>query len=515
MGNSAPTCNSILRSALSRLVVAGVIGAVVGGCGQDDGAPAQSPGETVPLKSDGTTPQSDASSSPFEPVTADETQPVEPTTETDTVNQQPVKPSPAPQPIFRKSDVRPRRDDAKLAQLGIRAFESKRLKLYTDIDPKLAAKLPPLIDAAYVAYEAYFGKLPPNRERTDFQVTGYLMADKGRFRDAGLIPGNLRPFVNGRHRGAEFWMNEQKYDYYRSHLVIHESTHCFMEAIAGERYYEGLPAWYWEGMAELFGTHQTDKQGKVHFRVMPDDREKFAGLGRVTLVREAVEAGKRKSIGGVSQLRGGDFIGNDAYAWSWALCKFLDTHPAYQKRFREFGRLLTGSRFKQAWRKFGIDLQGPLMAEWTLFVNDLQYGYDIERAAIDFHVGKPIAGDAAQNKANIRADRGWQSATLRVEKGTQYVITASGQFTLAQQPKPWVSEANGISFDYFGGRPLGLLLAAIHPDGQEMLPEFAVGRQYEFVAPASGTLYFRVNDSWSLLADNTGMVTVGIQLGNQ
>ena len=501
----------MLRSPLFRLVIAALIGAVVGGCGQDDGAPAQSPGETVPRKSDGTTSKSDAASPPFEVATGDAAQPVKPIEETDDANQQPVKPSPVPQPIFRKSDVRPRHDDAKLAKQDIRVYESKRLKLYTDIDPKLAAKLPPLIDAAYAAWEAYFGKLPPNRERTDFQVTGYLMSDKGRFRDAGLIPGNLRPFVNGRHRGAEFWMNDQKYDYYRRHLVIHESTHCFMEAIAGERYYEGLPAWYWEGMAELFGTHQIDEQGKVHFRVMPDDRDKFAGLGRVTLVREAVDAGKRKSIGGVAQLRGGDFIGNDAYAWSWALCKFLDTHPAYQKRFHEFGSLLTGSRFKRAWKKLGTDLQKPLVAEWTLFTNDLQYGYDIQRAAIEFRPGKPLVDEASSNKANIRADRGWQSAALQVEKGTKYVITASGQFTLAQQPKPWISEAGGISFDYFDGRPLGLLLAAIHPDGQVMLPEFAVGRQHEFVASASGTLYFRLNDSWSRLADNTGQVTVQVR----
>jgi hypothetical protein len=514
MGNSLPTNNSMLRSALFRLIVAGLIGAVVGGCGQDDGTPAQSPGDNVALESDGTPSTSDTSSSPFEVATGDATQPSEPVLKVDTENQPPVKPRPVPQPIFRKSDVRPRHDDAKLASLGIRVFESQRLKLYTDIDPKLAAKLPPLIDAAYIAWEAYFGKLPPNRERTDFQVTGYLMADKARFRDAGLIPGNLRPFVNGRHRGAEFWMNEQQYDYYRSHLVIHESTHCFMEAIAGERYYEGLPAWYWEGMAELFGTHQIGEQGKVQFRVMPDNRENFAGLGRVTLVREAVDAGKRKSVVGVARLRARDFIGNDAYAWSWALCNFLDTHPAYQKRFREFGSLLTGSRFKQAWKKFVTDQHGPLLAEWTLFVNDLQYGYDIERAAIEFRPGKPLANEAALNKANIRADRGWQSAVLRVEKGTKYVITAAGQFTLAQQPKPWISEAGGISFDYFGGRPLGLLLATIHPDGREMLPEFAVGRRHEFVAPASGTLYFRLNNSWSRLADNTGQVTVDVQHAN-
>ena len=32
---------------------------------------------------------------------------------------------------------------------------------------------------------------------------------------------------------------------------------------------------------------------------------------------------------------------------------------------------------------------------------------------------------------------------------------------LADEPKPWVSEPQGITFDYFNGRPLGMVVAAI------------------------------------------------------
>ena len=476
------------------------------GCG-DDPKPSPTQPETAADKTASEAPVTDRTVVALD----DATPAADVSNQNPTSDKPPTSSNPPAQPIFRKSNTRPRHNDVELAAAGIRTYESKRLKLYTDIDPKLAVKLPPLIDAAYVAWEKYFGKLPANRERTDFQITGYLMQDKALFQQAGLIPDDLRPFVNGRHRGAEFWMNDQKYDYYRRHLVIHESTHCFMEAIAGERYFEELPAWYWEGMAEIFGTHHIDKQGQVEFRVMPADREQYAGLGRITIVRDEVEAGRRKSIVDVAAIKPVDFLGNDAYAWSWTLCQFLDTHPAYQKQFRQLGSLLTGSRFKQAFRQMVVAKKGQLPAEWALFIDGLQYGYDVERAAIDFRAGDPVVEVVSPVKTTVRANRGWQSAAMRVEKGKTYRATASGQFTLAQHPKPWVSDAGGISFDYFGGRRLGLLLGRIQTDQGEMLPVFQTRREHEFTPSASGTLFFRLNDSWSRLADNSGSVEVSVR----
>ena len=134
----------------------------------------------------------------------------------------------APQQVFRPNDPRAPHDDRKLAALGIRLYESKRLKLYTDIDPAVAATLPPVIDQAYDALVKYFGPLPPDRARTEFQMTGYLIKDDQLFREVGLIPEDLPRFEHGRHRRTEFWMREQKYDYYRRPLLIHEATHCFM-----------------------------------------------------------------------------------------------------------------------------------------------------------------------------------------------------------------------------------------------------------------------------------------------
>ena len=55
-------------------------------------------------------------------------------------------------PVYRPSDSRPTHDDLKLAKQGIHSYESKRLKLYTDIDPKIAKRLPAYIDAVYKAW---------------------------------------------------------------------------------------------------------------------------------------------------------------------------------------------------------------------------------------------------------------------------------------------------------------------------------------------------------------------------
>lgn len=428
-----------------------------------------------------------------------------------------VPPTPGLPAMFRPSDSRPRHDAARLAAQGIGVYESRHLRLYTDIDPQIARTLPPLIDAVYPAWEAYFGPLPPDRERTDFQMTGYLMRDQKRFRTAGLLPENLPSFLHGRHLEAEFWMNEQEFDYYRRHLLLHEATHCYMTYGIDP----GLwPApWYMEGMAEHFGTHQletaTGSEPEAAFRVMPDGDDDFQGHGRIALIRKALRARRGKTLAQVFALRGADYVTNEPYAWSWAVCHWLDRHPHYRDRFHELAQYRTRREFERAFfTLFGADL-ADMQAEWELFIRGLQPGYDIERAAVDWQPGTPLDTTRAGRAVQIAADRGWQSSGVRLERGQAYENAADGQFTLAAQPRPWVSEPQGISFRYFDGRPLGELLGTIRPDSSAdsnaaWLVE-PLGRQRRLVAPVTGTLYLRLNDSWSELADNTGHATVTLR----
>ncbi|HVV99337.1 MAG TPA: hypothetical protein VHB77_03285 [Planctomycetaceae bacterium] len=419
------------------------------------------------------------------------------------------KGSPAGEPltVYRPDDVRPQHDDAKLAKRGIHRYESKHLLLYTDIDPEIARTLPPLIDQAYAALEDYFGPLPPSRKRTPFQVTAYIIGDKELFEQAGLIPQDLPGFNSGRHRGAECWMYDQELPYYRRHLLIHESTHCFMTIMPDVR----IPVWYLEGMAELFGMHTLDAKGNATFRILPQDEEQWARIG---LVQGDVAQRKLLTLNDIDHFVPSDYLKDQPYAWSWALCKFLDTHPRYREDFRDLGRHTEGTEFPTTFERLFRAKFADLQEEWLLFAQGLCYGHDIERAAIDFKAGQPLAAGKSHT-VEVASDRGWQSSGVAVAKGRRYTITASGRLTLANEPKPWISEPQGVSIRYFQGRPIGRLLGTVRANegeaGSMVKNIFDIGRGTEFVAPADGTLYLRINDSWNSLADNSGQMEVEVK----
>ncbi len=401
--------------------------------------------------------------------------------------------------LFRRSDDRPTHDDERLRRLGIRKYESERLRLYTDLEPEVAERLPPLVDLAYEQWVEYFGELPPTREATPFQVTGYLMKDERRFREAGLVPRDLPRFLNGRHRGYEFWMYDQTEDYYRRHLVLHEATHCFTTCV-GSR----LPVWYLEGVAELFATHSLVRNDEgewtLQTRVMPDDKKDFGGLGRITLVEEAVAAGRAKTLRDVAGMPVDDYLKPEAYAWAWAATRFFDGHPVYGERLRKAGQraVTAGESFDDAFDELLGEDAEDWRFEWQLFARDLRHGYDEQRAAA-----------ALEPPSRIDANRGWQSSGSRVQRGQAYTLKAEGRFTLADEPVPWTSEANGVSIRYVGGRPIGQLLGCIRTvDGVSDV--FPLGTETTFVAPADGTLFVRLNDSLAELADNRDGVAVAI-----
>ena len=415
--------------------------------------------------------------------------------------------------IFRPDDRRPKHDDERLKQAGIGIHESKRLKLYSDIDPEIAATLPSVIDQVYPEWVSNLGDLPPDRNGNEFQITGYLIRDEALFRAFGLVPPNL-VFEHGLNSRNEFWMRDQEFDYYRRHLLLHEATHCYMTFVPRQ----DLPVWYLEGMAEYFASHRMDEHGQVTFGLMPTSAKAFAGFGRIPMIQAEIAANRRLSIDDILHFTPIEFRSLQYYSWSWALCYFLDQSPRYQERFRELSPLRNTAPFVRSFEEQFKGDRRDLATEWALFSNQLQYGYDIRHAAVEFRDGTPLSNDQGERRFTIVADRGWQSSLTRVETGKRYRITATGQFTLSDHPKPWLSEPQGISFQYFDGRPLGQVVACIRSDGQDrdqtvesMLNVLTVGRETELTAPTTGTLYLRVNDSWNSLADNRGEVTVTMQ----
>ncbi len=425
-------------------------------------------------------------------------------------------PTVRPERIVRPDDRRPRHDDARLADAGIHIFASKRLKLYTDIEPEEARPLPALVDQLYVELEAYLGPLPPDIAGSDFQISGFLIQDLALFRELGLIPEDFT-IEHGAQRRNEFWMRDQEFNYYRRHLLLHEATHCFMNFMPGV----DAPLWYLEGMAEYFGAHQLHGEMPATFRVMPTSPHDFAGFGRISIIRKDVAANKTLSIPAMMALTASDFVVPDPYGWSWALCAFLDGTPRYHERFQKLSGFTQGTQFVRLFAESFDEDQRDLATEWRLFQGNLQYGYDIARAAIDFKPGIPLKDEQTKQAVIVEACRGWQSSCVLLEEGQTYEVAAAGRFTLTDSSstsKPWVSEPRGISFRYFDGRPIGTLLGCLRTESgpaggldDSMLHVIELGSECKFKAPVTGTLYLRLNDAWNSLYDNQGQVNVVIR----
>ncbi len=432
------------------------------------------------------------------------------------VSPPPLQVEAPPQKIYRPDDTRTIPNVEDLAEFGIYKYESKRLILYTDVDPQVAATLPEVVDQAFDALVAYFGELPPARSGADFQMTGYLIGDRDLILSAGLLPPDLSRFDHGQHRGQEFWMYEQKQDYYRRHLLVHEVTHCFMMLMPGIR----PPLWYLEGMAEFFATHRIDEDGNIEFGVMPEASANYRGFGRIEILHAEVAAGRILNIDSASRLGVNEFANSRSvpYAWSWALCKFLDTHPRYQERFRQLSNHLVGKEFQRLADSLFVEDKILLSAEWDQFIRRCEYDWDFRANAFVVDEQKPseITRSATMD---ILANQGWQSSGYLVSKGKEYSISAIGQVTLDVSTKPWISEPQGVSIEYVNHLPIGRLEVGVlvePQDNGELIEEvFEVqdcGRGAILQFENSGLLMFQVNDFASKRLGNRGEYEVSVEL---
>jgi hypothetical protein len=416
-------------------------------------------------------------------------------------------------------------DDARAAAAGIRKVPGKRLTLYTDLPAgRDIDELPAVFEQALPQWCAYFGV--KQSDHPDWHMTGFLMKDKARFVQAGLLPGNLPPFLHGYSRGQLLWLYEQPSEYYRRHLLLHEGTHGFMFSILGS----AGPPWYMEGLAELMSTHRW-RDGRLTLGTMPRDREEVPEWGRIRIIQNAVAERRALRLKTVIEFPPSAHRETEPYAWCWAAATLLDRHPRYQKRFRQLGQYVRDSDFNQRFYKlFESDWQ-QLCEEWQLMVANMEYGYDVVRSAVDFTPGKPLE---KVGTATIAADRGWQNSGLRLEGGQKYRLTASGRYQVAKSsPRPlagegqgeredetskiWWCEPGGVTIRYYQGRPLGILLAAVRPDQpaagstSALLKPTVIGLGAALSPSESGTLFLKINDPAGELDDNVGELRVEVR----
>jgi hypothetical protein len=270
-----------------------------------------------------------------------------------------------------------------------------------------------------------------------------------------------------------------------------------------------------EAMAEYLGTHRW-QDGKLTLGIMPQSAEETPLWGRINLIRDDTARGNRELPDSIFRFEPAVYETPRGYAWSWAAGYYLDQHPRYQERFRQINRQLTFPDFTQRlWESLEPDWT-ELNNGWMDFTRQLAYGYDFPQTLIDFTQGRSLTEPVT---LIVRPERGWQNSGILVEEGKPYEITAEGRFQLADQPKIWDSEADGVTVRYHDGRPLGLLLAAAVSDKKMSSPgetppgtafdtPFRIGRHTVLTPSVTGTLYFRINDFPNELQDNRGELKV-------
>jgi len=402
-------------------------------------------------------------------------------------------------------------DERRAAQVGLRKIVGRHLRLYTDLPPSDAVdSLTAVFDAAVPRWADYF-QIDAEQVR-DWYMQGFLIQDRQKFAALGLLPKENPDFINGFSVGYELWLVEQSSDYYRRHLLLHEGTHGFMAIFLRNpgQLGDAGPGWYMEGMAELLGTHRW-QEGQLLLHQMPARRQEVPMWGRIKSIRQAHQDKKPLDLPAILTLNKRRAFSTEEYAWCWALCEFLDSHPRWQEKFHQLFKNVREQGFNQRFRNLYRKEWPELLTEWRNFIATLDYGYDAERMAMQHQPAAPIS-DAVST--TIAADRGWQSTGWLLKAGQEYRITAKGRYQIANDGQPWPCEPAGVTLEYHDGHPLGRLLGAYRSTtGHRLSPPIALGLAATLKPDEEAILYLRVNDSPARLSDNRG--TVSVRLSTQ
>lgn len=393
---------------------------------------------------------------------------------------------------------------------GLRVLESSRLVLITDRPPRAGdgvEDLPRIFDEAVEAWCDHYGMAPA--AIAGWRCLGCLVVNRERFREAGLLPPDIPAFVNGFCDRNRFWLMDQPNPAYRRHLMLHEGVHAFTLTVRGL----ATPVWYSEGIAEYLATHRLDAAGRFASTPIPARADDVEQLGRIERIRELRAAAAAPSLADVLAVEPALHHDIAAYASSWAAVALLRGHPAYAASFAalEHGRLGPDLNARLA-AMAGFDADRAAR-DFDALTDDLDYGYDFARCAVDWSPGRPLDGPV---RLVARAGRGWQNTGVDLPAATRCRLRATGRCTLGRiAGRAIETEPDGISLDWYRGRPLGRLLAAqwveAPPEGGR--PRFVVvgaGATAPITAAVDGPLFLRVNGPPADLADDTGEFTVDL-----
>ncbi len=400
---------------------------------------------------------------------------------------------------------------AELLQDAFHRVQGEFCEIVTDLDLGPESKeLAKIFDAAVPIWCEIF-QVPLDKVR-DWRVTVHVMGSRERFLTAGMLPKSMPNFPHGFQWKNDIWIVEQPSAYYRRHLLLHEGTHWFMTY----RYGSAGPPWLMEGTAEWLATHRWIAD-KLDLGWIPRSKSDVPYWGRIAVIQDQLASGIAPSLESILRYDPAAHQNVDAYAWSWAAVLFMRSNPHTRE---EFERILTGEiKLDQSLNRLlfnRLRLKWPnLRAQWSSFVSDLEFGHDQRQTMLQLSAAtEPLE---RLRTCEISAQANWQGTGYSVAEGVKLRIQASGQFTLKNDPKPWVSEPTGVTIEYYRGQPLGKLMlcvaAAVPQEQEATIPPYSVpvGELAEIRFSRSGEIFFRVNEATSQLFDNTGTIKVELQ----
>lgn len=401
---------------------------------------------------------------------------------------------------------------------GFSRITGKHITIVTDLpmnDPATAAELNELPKIFDQAFQFWCEEFSVDRKSTEnWKVTLYLMLERERFRQAGMIPKEVPEFPYGWQYKDDLWVMEQVSPYYRRHLMLHEGTHWFMYRKYG--FYD--TPWLAEGMSELLGTHRWVDR-KLTMGIVPANQLEVPYWGRIKKIREQSSNQTAPSFEDILRYSNTAHQSVDAYAWSWALTVFLKNHPDTSTVFGELlSQKAANSRDVEQWLRQRLGDRLPrIRSAWRSFITELDYGYSTAPGLLQLsETSKPII-TGETSSISIAADKGWQATGLSVRPGTTITLTATGKYTVAQQPKPWICTPAGVTLEYYRGQPLGkLMMVVLSPQISEaattMVETVPIGDQTTWTATEAGELFFRINESAGALSDNEGELRLNISV---
>ncbi len=391
-------------------------------------------------------------------------------------------------------------------------LEGVFVDLTTDVESREEAEtLVASLDSAVPQWISFWNL--PADAATDWKIKAFVMRDKTRFLSQGLIPDRVPDFPFGYALGDSVWVLAQPSQYYTRHLLLHEGAHSFAFHCFGG----AGPTWFMEGTAELLATH-TGAGTAIKINQIPTSRDQVPYWGRfkkMAQVRAASSLPIIETVMTYPPTLSGDV---ESYGWSWAAASMFSAYPDDRETFN-----LAAKNGQDAGPEFNrqihsrLSAQWPVVAaQWRLLTSDFDFGFDWDRERVELSTDDPM-WDGQALKMSVRADRGWQSAGVLIPANANLEIKASGEVTLASDPKPWISRPAGITIQYNDGRPLGQLLARLLPTRTPRQGRFApvavetVGDGVTIAVPQHCWLLFRVNDEISDMANNDGAFDVTVE----